>query len=434
MNDQFLLSTALTLLLPTGLIIIAAGASPPKRAIGVALMGLVSMAAAFVAYGLVGFGLQYGGLGLISGMAGAGELVREWSPLDTRMGPGWGLVGLDGFWVLGKEYGGELLAFFTFQAILAATAALIPSLALTGRVRRWVVVLTALLVGAVTYPLVGNWVWGGGWLANLGTNLQLGHGFVDFAGAGTIHLLAGLTALAGLLAFGVRHDEEARQQPATIPPAHFPLFMLLGALLTLVGWLGLVAGNWLSDPGTPEPLILLNLLLGASGGILLAALYSGFVSGQPDPLLVVRGLVGGLVAVSAGPAFVPLWAALAIGAVSGLLVCLVTYVVERMAWLDDATGSVATHATNGLWGLLTLGLLASGHYGVGWNGVGIAEYLGVAGQGVTGYFVTRGVQPDFPQQFYAQLVGAVVIILFVFGLSWLCFRSLRRVGNLMGQR
>jgi len=167
--------------------------------------------------------------------------------------------------------------------------------------------------------------------------------------------------------------------------------------------------------------------MAAAGGTILAALYTWFATGKPDPLLTARGTVAGLVAVSASCAFVPTWAAAAIGAVAGLIVPLGTYLVERLLWLDDATGAVATHGLAGIWGLLALGLFADGHYGVGWNGVGTAEYLGIEGQGVSGAIIAPGFQPDFPGQLYAQITGIAALIVFVFGLSWLLFKGLNKL-------
>ena len=161
-------------------------------------------------------------------------------------------------------------------------------------------------------------------------------------------------------------------------------------------------------------------------GLTGALLYMGFTTGRPDALMPARGLVAGLVAVSAAAAFVPAAAAALIGAVAGVLLCLASFVIERWLALDDAGGVIATHGVSGLWGLLAVGLLADGSYGAGWNGVGAGEYLGVLRQGVTGLFPGVGFQADTTQML-AQLVGILALAIVAFGLSWLFFRVLRAI-------
>ncbi|HID86482.1 MAG TPA: ammonium transporter, partial [Anaerolineae bacterium] len=357
-----LLTGSLAFLVPTSLTLIAVGASTERRALHVALTGLTALAMGVILYALVGFGLQFGGLGLVSQLEGVEELVREWSPLDVTRGPGWGMAGLDGFLILGRDYNSGIYALFFFQAALAATATVIPALALAGRVRRPLLLLVILLVSAVIYPLFGNWAWGGGWLAMLGQTEGLAHGFVDFAGAGVVHGLGGMVALAGLLACGLRMRREELAEPATLPPVHFPLLAVLSSFLLLIGWFALAAGQPLTTPDVPPPLLLVNLLVAGSAGALLAALYTWFTTGSPELQMAVRGLVAGLVAASAPLPFVPPWAAAVIGAVAGLLVPLSTFVVERVLRLADATGAVSVHGVSGLWGLLALGLFADGRH------------------------------------------------------------------------
>ena len=151
-------------------------------------------------------------------------------------------------------------------------------------------------------------------------------------------------------------------------------------------------------------------------------LYSWFVSGRADALMAARGVAAGLVAVSAACPFIPPWAALAVGALAGLLLPLSIYFVERVLWLDDPAAALSVHGLGGLLGLLAVGILADGRYGAGWNGVGVGEYLGVAGQGVSGYFVAQGFIPDWPIQLRAQILGLAAIFAFAFVLAWPIFK------------
>ena len=141
--------------------------------------------------------------------------------------------------------------------------------------------------------------------------------------------------------------------------------------------------------------------------------------------MATRGLAIGLVSISAAVPFVRPWAALLTGAMAGLLLPLSIYLLDYLLRLDDSTAAVSVHGLGGLLGLLALGLFADGRYGVGWNGIGATEYLGVLGQGVSGYFTARGFQPDWPGQLYAQLIGLAAIFVLTFVLTWLLFQVLR---------
>lgn len=429
------LAAGLVFLIPAGLTMIAVGASEKGRVANVAVMGLIAIPLGVIVYALIGFGFQFGGLGLISNIQGAQELVSEWSPLDVVSGPGWGVIGLDGFLILKELPDAELLTLFLYQGALAATAVCIPLLALAKRLKFFALLGVGLLFSVLIYPIYGNWVWGGGWLSQLGMNLGLGHGFVDFAGSGTIHAAAGFVTLAAVLVFGARLGRQ--EEPAEPPPVHFPLLALLGSFLLLLGWFGLAVGNPLLANNVSYVQILVNVLLAACGGILVSALYIWFAAGSPDLLMVARGMVAALVAVSASCAFIAPWAALVVGGLAGLLLPLSIYLLEVRLRLDDPSAAVSVHGISGLWGLLALGIFADGGNGQGWNGVGAREYLDIARQGVSGLLVRSGFQPDWPQQFYAQIVGLLALLILALGLSWLIFRGLdslaSRVAGLRAQ-
>ena len=427
--DLSLFGTFLAFLVPAGLTMIAMAASDEREAATVVVMGLMGMALGVVVYALIGFGLQFGGLGLISNLEGSAELVSEWSPVDRVWGTGWGIIGLDGFLLFRRRLEAEVLSLFLYQAALAATAVTIVLLALARRLRFLPLLGLGLFCAVVVYPIYGNWVWGGGWLSQLGANLGLGHGFIDSAGSGTIHALGGLVALAAISVFGTRLARV--EEPSEPPPVHFPLLALLGSFLLLVGWFGLVVGNPLLTANVSYARIAVNVLVAACGGILVSGLYIWFASGRVDPLMVARGMVASLVAISASCAFVPPWAALVIGALAGVLLPLTVYLAEAKLRLDDPTASVATYVIPGLWGLLALGIFADGSSGRGWNGIGARDYLSIAGQGVSGLFVRSGFQPDWPEQFYAQMVGAVALLILSFGVSWLVLRGVNSLATML---
>ena len=417
-HTTFLLTNLMAFLLPLGLILLAVGATNEERAVDVAVAGLLSLGLAVLGYFVCGFALQFGGVGVISEMEGLSLLTAEWSPLDLSWGTGWGLMGLRGF-ALNADAStlGAYLLFFS-QLPLVVTAVLIPVLSLVGRVRRSALFAIALLVSAVLYPIVGNWIWGGGWLSNLGRTVVLGHGSVDFLGSGTVHLLGGMTALIGIVVFRLRKPESSLSEVAAMPPAHFPLFMILGALLATLGWMASAAGNPLVPVDIPIVVVMVNLLFAAVGGTLTALLYAWFTTTHPDALMGARGAIAGLVAASASCAFIGPWSALLIGGVAGVLLPLMLFLTDRVLRLNDPSAALVVHGFSGAWGLLSLAIFADGRYGVGWNLVGEGSYLGRAGQGVTGFLSLAGYEPDVPGQLYAQLIGLAAILIFAGALCW----------------
>jgi Amt family ammonium transporter len=278
----------------------------------------------------------------------------------------------------------------------------------------------------VLFPLAACWVWGGGWLANLGITLERGHGFADYAGSAVVYLLGGMAALGALVGLGHRLPPGEPGQPEEMPPAHFPLLANLGALLFGLGWLGWslsvpfhVAGAELNLPR-----IAVNGLLAGAGAILVSQAYCWITVGHADALMAARGAAAGFVAISAGAPFVPPWAALVTGALAGLLLPLGVYLVERVLRLPDRTATVPLGVAGGLWGALAVALFADGRWGQGWNGVGLTEYHTVAGQGVTGFLRAEGLIGDGPGQLIAQLAGIGAIGLLAFLIGWLLFLGL----------
>lgn len=417
-----LVAGSLAWLVPIGFVLIAAAGMEAPQARQAALTGLAAMGLSALGYWAVGFGIHFGGIGLISDRPGLEGLIWEWSALGPDWGPGWGMVGLRGWGLLHEAATPAAYLLFFAQLPWVTTATLIPLLSLRGRTPTLVAATTGLLVGALLYPLIGNWISGGGWLANLGSNLGLGHGLVDFGGAAGVHLLGASVALAGILIFCPRRPPHADETPVDLPPVHLPLLGALGATLIVVGGLGWGYANPLLDPAIMPPARgAINALLAAAGGALAPLAYTWFVAGRHDALMVARGVAAGAIAMLAAGPLAPPWAALLIGTVAGLAVPLATYAVDHIFRLDDPTAVVATHGLGAIWGLLAVAFFADGLAGRGWNGIGTDQYLGVAGQGVTGLFAAARMQPDWPGQMQAQIIGlmAVALIPFFAATVWL---------------
>ncbi|MGE5138106.1 MAG: hypothetical protein ACM3JD_01480 [Rudaea sp.] len=428
---QTSLNLLLAFLLPIAVLLLAFGAFEERRLGRAAAAATMGVAVALLAYALIGFGFQFGGIGLVNPAPGLQDLTREWSPLDVMVGPGWGVVGLDGFGALLQSPTPEMMALFLFNAALGGTAMLIPLLAVARRVRSRLVVVAALLLGALVYPLAGNWIWGGGWLSQMGNASGLGHGVVDFGGSGIVFMFGGFAALGALLGSGMRKHTQVTTAAniPEFPKAQLPLLMILGSFLMLVGLGAAATGDPFPFKNLPSTLIIFNLVSAMLAGILIATLYGWFVSGEPLAMLAARGAAAGMVAAAASLPFIQTAGALAIGAIAGLLLPLSAFVVDRWLRVDDEGLVVSTFGAAGAWGLIALAVFADGSYGVGWNGTGVKEYLGVANQGVTGIFALQNFVPDSPGQMEAQFFGIIAIGLFAFVISWLVFFLLRFLGK-----
>ena len=412
----FLIMAALGLLVPAGFILVGVAGLEPARAWDAALGGLAAIGLASLGYWAVGFAFEFGGVGLVYPDPGLRDLVWEWSPFAADWGAGWGVAGLSGWFLAGSSITPMAYSLFLAHVPWAITAALLPIVALRGRAPATATLILALILGGVIYPLSGNWVHGGGWLGALGNNLNLGHGFVDFGGAGTVHLVAAGVALAALVVWVPRRARRQMQEPELLP-AQLPLLAVVGSLLILMGSLGWLWANPLQLNSLSELALLrgsVNTILFASGGIIIPLFYTWFVTGKSEPLMSARGLAAGVVAGMAAGPFIQPGPAFAIGLVAGATVPFVTYLIDGLLRLDDATGAISISGLPAIVGLLAVGIFADGATGQGWNMTGMDSYLGVSGQGVAGLFTGSGFQADFPGQLQSQVIGILSLVLWGF--------------------
>ncbi|MGQ9683623.1 MAG: hypothetical protein ACUVX9_13875 [Anaerolineae bacterium] len=426
-------AAALGWLAPLALLLLAVGGTSTDEALPLLAASLAALAVGLMAYAATGFALHLGGVYLQASWPSLQGLAAEWSP-NPRSAAGWGLLGLTGFFLSGGAGTADAYALAAVQLPAVSTAVLIPTLALARWLRGRALLGLAAAVGGVLYPLVGNWVWGGGWLARLGVNARWGHGFVDVGGAATVHLLTAATVLAILVVLGRRPSPEDRPLVVELPPVHLPLFVLVGAFLAVPGWLGLVLANPLVRPDLPTGLVALSLILAAMGGAAPALLYTWLATGRTDAQTAARGLVAGLVAASGAAGLMPPFSALGAGMAAGVLVPLVHYGVDHRLRLADDNAALATHGLPGLLSVLWLVLFAEGKYGVGWNGV---TWRGEVPQGVSGLFVAPGLGSDIPGQLWAQLAGVAAVIVVGAGLPLLAVmlaRAVSAVPRLLGPR
>jgi Amt family ammonium transporter len=274
----------------------------------------------------------------------------------------WNWLARGPFFLRGMEFDGSPASLAAWlQMFSVGLAALIPLGACLDRWKLSAACASTALLAGWTYPLFAHWVWGGGWLAQLGINAAMGHGVVDAGGSGTIQTVGGLTALSLAWILGPRRGKYSLEGMPTAIPGHNAVLILFGCFLTLLGWLGLnSAGAMLFTGAAPGriALISMNTTLSAGAGILVAVMITGMRFGRPDVSISANGWVGGLVASSASCAFVSPVAAIVIGAIAGAIVTYSVEWVELHLGVDDPGGAVSVHALGGIWGLLAVAIFA----------------------------------------------------------------------------
>lgn len=396
------LAAVLVFFMQAGFALVETGFCRAKNAAHVIMTNLVIFAIGALAYWAIGFGLMFGGASGIGSLGGVAPLSGLF-----EVAKGWGIFGTKGFFLVGAAYDVGVFILFLFQMVFMDTAATIPTGAMAERWKFSAFVIYGFFIGAVLYPIFGNWVWGGGWLAKLGINLGLGNGYLDWAGSSVIHAVGGFTALAGAIVLGPRVGKFNKDgTPNAMPGHHLPM-AILGTIILAFGWFGFNAGSSLAATDLRISVIAVNTMLAGAAGALSAMLYVWRRFGKPDPSMTANGMLAGLVAITAPCAFVGPVSAVVIGTVAGVLVVLSVLLVERVLKVDDPVGAFSVHGVNGIWGVVALGIFADGTYGTGLNGVDTA---------------VKGLLFGGTSQFYAQLIGAATAALYSFCLAYIFFK------------
>lgn len=401
-----LLTGFLVMFMQAGFALVETGFCRAKNAAHTMLMNFMVYAVGMTGYWILGFGLQMGGVGALSALSGGtGGLDGEF--VISLFGKDFGLWGTKGFFLQGIAYDTAIFTLFLFQMVFMDTAATIPTGAMAERWKFSAFMIYALFISMIIYPLFANWVWGGGWLATLGKTFGIGHGHVDFAGSSVVHMVGGVTALAGALVLGPRIGKYNKDGTANAIPGHHLPMAILGTFILAFGWFGFNPGSTLAGTDLRIGVVATNTMLASASGAIVAVLFMWFRFGKPDPSMACNGLLAGLVAITAPCAFVNSVSAFLIGAVAGLLVCFSVFFVERTLKVDDPVGAISVHGTCGAWGVLSLGLFADGVYGDGWNGVP---------------GTVKGLLYGDTSQFFAQCIGTLTCFVFVFAISWVFFK------------
>ena len=345
MKIWFLIGAALVYFMQAGFAMVEAGFTRAKNAGNIIMKNLMDFCIGTVMFVIIGFSLMLGEDCLF------------------------GLVGMPNMGILTDFYNVDW-AGFVFNLVFCATAATIVSGAMAERTKFATYCIYSGIISAVVYPIEAHWVWGGGWLAEMG--------FLDFAGSTCIHMVGGLTALIGAWMLGPRigkFDENGKPKP--IIGHNLPL----GALGVFILWFGWYGFNG-AAADTPDHLaqIFVTTTIAPAVASCTTMLFTWFRSGKPDVSMTLNASLAGLVAITAPCADTDAIGALIIGIVSGLLVVFGVWFLDFVIKVDDPVGAVAVHFLNGVWGTIACGLFTTGKgqngtiglfYGGGFHQLGV---------------------------------------------------------------
>jgi ammonium transporter, Amt family len=415
-NAAWTLNTGyLVLFMQAGFALLTCGLVRKKNAAHLMMLNFAAYVFAFLAYYAVGFAFQFGAVAVNAAPTNLGG-----TPTLNHflLGSGqWGFLGGKGFFLSGAGYDAGSNVLTLFEVVFMETAGYIIVGAVCERITFWAFLLCELFIGAILYPVFGNWVWGGGWMSQLGSTMHLGHGYVDFAGSSVVHAVGGFCAMALAVVLGPRIGKYGADGKPRAFPAHNIVFVVTGTFILLFGWMGFNPGSTLGATDLRISVIAVNTNLAAVAGSAAAMLMWYLMFGKPDISMACNGMLAGLVAITAPCAFVGPNAAVIIGIIAGVIVCTGVLFNERVLKVDDPCGAVSVHGYCGWFGAVAVGIFADGAYGAGWNGVGPTTYLGKTGLGVTGL-----IHGDV-SQFLVQLGGATMCAVYAFGLTYVIFKA-----------
>jgi len=357
-----LIAAFLVFFMQAGFAMVEGGFTRAKNAANIMMKNLMDFSIGSIAFWAIGFGIMFGA-----------DVI--------------GLFGKDGFFLAGGDpttkEGLWQLTFWMFQVVFAATAATIVSGAMAERTKFSGYLVYSVFITALVYPVVGHWIWGGGWLSNLG--------FTDFAGSTVVHSVGGWAGLAGAIILGPRAGKYIRLNGKTtvkaIPGHNIPL-AALGVFILWFGWFGFNSGSTTAGTDLTIATIAVTTNLAAAAGAIASLFYSWLRFGKPDPSMALNGALAGLVAITAGCAFVSPQSAIIIGLSAGVLVVVSVEFFEKVLNIDDPVGAVSVHGVCGAFGTIAVGLFAQEAYG-GINGLffgGGIRLLGVQLLGVVSVF------------------------------------------------
>jgi Amt family ammonium transporter len=373
-----LLTAFLVFFMNLGFAMVETGFCQAKNAVTILAKNFIVFAISSAAFLILGFGIMFG----------------DGTPFFGTQGI-WFVGGADNSPAMADAYKGVYSALnwtgtplwtkFFFQLVFAGTAATIVSGAVAERIKFGAFYLFSFAMVGIIYPVVGHWIWGGGWLAKLG--------MFDFAGSTQVHSIGGWAALVGAVMLGPRIGKYGKDGQITAIPGHNIALATLGTFVLWFGWFGFNPGSTMAADWNAIGRIAVTTNTAAAGGALAASITAWIFLGKPDLSMILNGSLAGLVAITAPCAFVSVPSSLIIGLIAGILVVVSVLFFDRIK-VDDPVGAISVHLVNGAFGTLALGLFAQDQFMPGTTGNGL--------------FFGGGLK-----LFLAQLTGVVAVGVFV---------------------
>ena len=362
------LTAILVFFMNLGFAAVEAGFARSKNTVNILSKNFIVFAVSSLGFLIIGWGLMFGGDNPLIGtqhlfILGDSDLSYYKDTLTSNV-PFWGK--------------------FFFQLVFCGTAATIVSGAVAERVKYISFIIFSFILTLFIYPIVGHWVWGGGWLADLG--------FMDFAGDTVVHSVGGWAALAGALILGPRIGKYGKDGKVNAIPGHNMSLAVIGLFVLWLGWFGFNPGSTMSFQNPSDVMhILMTTNTAAIAAILTSTITSWIFIGKPDLGMTINGCLAGLVGITGSCAYVSISASLIIGAIAGVIVVFAVMFFDRIK-VDDPVGATSVHLGCGVFGTICVGLFAKEgvttlstqnglFYGGGFKLLGI-QLLGIIAVGV----------------------------------------------------
>jgi len=338
-NLWILVAAFLVLLMHLGFASLESGLTQSKNSVNVIYKNVFILCSGILLYALVGFQIMYpGDFNGIFGFGGFGVGFDSSNPVG----------------MLTPAYGMDMTIWsdFIFQAMFAATAATIVSGCVTGRIKLSSFMIFGVLLVGICYPMTGSWVWGGGWLDELG--------FYDFAGSSLVHGVGGAAGLACVILLGARTGKYKDGKTFAIPAHNIPL-ATVGVFLLFVGWFGFNGGSVLSADPAGVSYVFVTTALAACAGALASMITTQVVMKSLDAPMALNGILAGLVGITAGADVISLSGAVMVGATAGVIVVFAILMFDKLQ-IDDPVGAISVHGVCGIWGTLAVGIFTEASF------------------------------------------------------------------------
>lgn len=381
-----LLTAFLVFFMQAGFAMVETGFTRAKNSVNIIMKNLMDFSLGTLLFFFVGYGLMFGDSA--GGFIGTnGFLLSIINPANTQN-----------------------FAIWIFQAVFAATAATIVSGAMAERTKFKSYLVYTVFITALIYPVVGHWIWGGGWLSELG--------MIDFAGSTVVHSVGGWAALAGALMLGPRLGKYNKDGSSNAIPGHNIALASLGVFILWFGWFGFNAGSTLSGSSQALSTVAVNTTLSAAAGAVSAMFFVWLRYKKPDASMTLNGALAGLVGITAGCAVVSPISAIIIGLLSGIICSVSVDLLDKRFHIDDPVGAISVHGVTGAFGTLAVGLFTQ------------SSYAEIGGFGVVnGLFFGGGFK-----LLLAQLTGVASVFVWTFGTMLLIFFAIKKTIGLRVSR